>query len=344
MLARTTSLKLGLAATAAALWMMLPAPAPAQQVIQLQTALDPTGIDPNASGAASYQRTQQDQTFNVMVRNIFSSNPVDIFVNDTYVATLHLTQGFGVLDLDANAGDDVPVIAEGDVLTVFDASDQTAILIGTFFRPGQLQATLEPAGVDPNASGAGNYQRTQQDRTLNVTVRSIFSSNPVDIFVNDDYVATLSLVQGNGTLSLDALRGDDVPDIAEGDVLTVFTADDQTAILIGTFIRTQSGQLQATLRPAAPDPNASGAGNYQRTQQDQTFNVMVRNIFSSNPVDIFVNDTYIATLSLGQGSGVLRLDANAGDDVPVITDGDVLTVFDASDQTPILIGRFVRIR
>jgi hypothetical protein len=134
MIVRRTSLSLGPAALAAALLMMLPSRVPAQEVVNLRATLRPSRTDPQASGVASYERAGRHQHLNVEVQGIASSNPVDIFVNDCFVATLDLVRGYGTLDLDTDVGDDVPLINEGDVLSVFDANDERVILLGTFYR------------------------------------------------------------------------------------------------------------------------------------------------------------------------------------------------------------------
>jgi plastocyanin len=95
-------------------------------------SLNPTDIDPNASGDASFEMVPYRSTFGVTVANVSSTNAVDVFVNGNFVGTISLdADGNGALNLNTDNGDMVPALQDGDEVEIFDAADDvTLILIG----------------------------------------------------------------------------------------------------------------------------------------------------------------------------------------------------------------------
>jgi plastocyanin len=98
-----------------------------------------------------------------------------------------------------------------------------------------LSATLGATDIDPNATRAANFTRDPVHATFDVMVESVSSTNAVDVFVNGNFVGTITLdANGNEELSLDSANGDMVPDLQPGDEVEVLDAmDDTTLILVG---------------------------------------------------------------------------------------------------------------
>jgi plastocyanin len=105
--------------------------------VSLAATLDPTNIDPNASGEADYQKGRDGADFTVTVADISSTDVVDVFINGNFVGTIFLNAGGGQLILDTQNGDFVPDLQEGDEVEVVDANDDsTLILVGTLVSTG----------------------------------------------------------------------------------------------------------------------------------------------------------------------------------------------------------------
>jgi hypothetical protein len=95
----------------------------------------PIVTDPRARGHASDYETLGypfDARLAVHVRGIVSTDAVDVVLNGVYLATITLTRGSGRLVLEGLLGVDVPYIATGDVLEIFDAEGGRFLLAGTF--------------------------------------------------------------------------------------------------------------------------------------------------------------------------------------------------------------------
>jgi plastocyanin len=108
------------------------------------------------------------------------------------------------------------------------------------FDPVILTGSLNPADIDPNASGEASFEMVPYRSTLSVVVAAVSSTGVVDVFVNGNFIGTIFLDgNGNGELDLNTDNGDSVPDLQDGDEIEVYDAsDDATLILIGNV---QSG-------------------------------------------------------------------------------------------------------
>jgi hypothetical protein len=105
--------------------------------VRLTATLSPTNIDPDASGEADYEKRPAGAAFSVTVAGVSSTNLVDVFVNRNFVGTIFLSAGGGQLILDTRNGDFVPDLREGDEVEVYDATDDsTLILVGTLVSTG----------------------------------------------------------------------------------------------------------------------------------------------------------------------------------------------------------------
>jgi hypothetical protein len=125
---------------ALALVMALPALARADVTVLHRARLydpqaSPVAIDPMAGGHASDYETLGypfDARLAVHVREIFSTDAVDVVLNGDYLGTITLINGRGRLVLQGLLDIDVPYIATGDILEIFDAEDGRFLLEGTF--------------------------------------------------------------------------------------------------------------------------------------------------------------------------------------------------------------------
>jgi hypothetical protein len=118
---------------ALALVMALPAIARADVTVLHRARL--VAVDPMAGGHASDYETLGhpfDARLAVHVREIFSTDAVDVVLNGDYLGTITLTDGRGKLILQGLLDVDVPYVETGDVIEIFDAEDGTLLLYGTF--------------------------------------------------------------------------------------------------------------------------------------------------------------------------------------------------------------------
>lgn len=88
---------------------------------------------------------------------------------------------------------------------------------------------------DPDAVGQATYVMRPDHSTLSVAVGGVVSTATLDVFVNGNFVGTITLDgDGNGELDLDSANGDNVPALQDGDEIEVYdAADDATLILLG---------------------------------------------------------------------------------------------------------------
>ena len=205
-----------------------------------------------------------------------------------------------------------------------------------------LSGTLFPPDPASAASGKVTYFMQPGRATLSVTAANVIRADAVDVFVNGDFIGTIALdpTNGSGSLNLDTDNGDDVPTLQDGDEIEVFdAADDTRLILIGNVGSTVT--LQGVLFPSDPAQAALGKAVYMMQPGRMTLTVAATNVPSISSLDVFVNGDFIGTLIIDptSGNGKLSLDTDNGDDVPTLQDGDEIEVFDASDDTTlILIG------
>jgi plastocyanin len=102
----------------------------------------------------------------------------------------------------------------------------------------------------------------------------------------------------------------------------------------------QPVELAATLTAGDADPDATGAASFEMRPNRSSFSVAVAVVSSTAAVDVFVNGNPIGTIALDcSGSGALLLDSQQGDTIPQLQAGDEVEVYDAADDTTlILIG------
>jgi plastocyanin len=102
----------------------------------------------------------------------------------------------------------------------------------------------------------------------------------------------------------------------------------------------QPVELTATLTAGDPDPDATGAASFEMRPTRASFSVAVTGVTSTNALDVFINGNPVGSITLDcGGSGALLLDTQQGDTVPPLQGGVEVEVFDAADDTTlILIG------
>jgi plastocyanin len=102
--------------------------------------------------------------------------------------------------------------------------------------PVDLSGSLASQDADdPNATGRAAFEMRANRSTLSVAVTNVVSTTSVDVFVNGNFVGTITLdSNGNGELDLNTANGDMVPNLHDGDEIEVYdAADDVTLILLG---------------------------------------------------------------------------------------------------------------
>jgi plastocyanin len=98
--------------------------------VVLTGSLSPTDIDPNAFGMVAFEAVPYRSTLSVMVGGVTSTNAVDVFVNGAFIGTITLdANGNGELDLNTDNGDTVPNLQDGDEIEVYDAMDDTTLIL-----------------------------------------------------------------------------------------------------------------------------------------------------------------------------------------------------------------------
>jgi hypothetical protein len=104
----------------------------------------------------------------------------------------------------------------------------------TFLHRAPFYAT----DAEPDATGrAFDYETFGYpfDAGLAVRVRDIVSTDTVDVLLNGEYIATITLTDGSGEVELMGLLGQDVPVVNRGDVVDIVNSDDGTVLLEGAF-------------------------------------------------------------------------------------------------------------
>jgi hypothetical protein len=103
----------------------------------------------------------------------------------------------------------------------------------------------------------------------------------------------------------------------------------------------QQVRLEAQLFGSDADPLASGKARFEARADRIRLTVEVEDVSASasGVLAIFANDTLVGMVSIDAfGFADLNLDSRLGDDVPVLQRGDMITVYDAEDGTPIVGG------
>lgn len=132
---RNRTLSLGTSCTVALL-LALPLAAFAGTV-RLGTHLKPTEYEPDASGAALFERHPGHKDpvlrLRVAVAGVASTDLVAVLVNGEFLDLIELSHaGGGHLDLSTAHGHDVPELQEGDIIQIVNAYDgETLLLEGT---------------------------------------------------------------------------------------------------------------------------------------------------------------------------------------------------------------------
>ena len=101
--------------------------------------------------------------------------------------------------------------------------------------------------------------------------------------------------------------------------------------------------LRARLAPTEVEPLASG-----RALTFQTYThpfegglaVRVHDVFTVDTVAVLINNEFVTTILLTDGSGEVKLNSSHGDHVPLILEGDILDIVNPDDGTLLLEGVF----
>jgi len=99
-------------------------------------------------------------------------------------------------------------------------------------------AVLQPTPSEPSASGLAEYFATLHDPptiSLSVEIHDISTTDTVAVLVGDNFVTTVTLIDGSGRTDLATAQGDEVPIVRSGDVIQVINPDDGTVLLEGVF-------------------------------------------------------------------------------------------------------------
>jgi plastocyanin len=98
------------------------------------SAADPD--DPNARGKTEFQARPDRSGLRVKVKHVTSTAFLDVFINGTIVGTIALdARGDGDLVLESRHGDSVPSLQGGDVIDIYDALDDTTLILSGTFAP-----------------------------------------------------------------------------------------------------------------------------------------------------------------------------------------------------------------
>jgi plastocyanin len=108
--------------------------------------------------------------------------------------------------------------------------------------------------------------------------------------------------------------------------------------MVGTVHVMDPVQLSGTLFPPDPASAATGQAADEMRPYRTTLSVGVANVTTTTSVDVFVNGSFIGNIVLdGSGNGELDLNTNNGDMVPTLQDGDEIEVYDAADDTTLIV-------
>jgi hypothetical protein len=207
-----------------------------------------------------------------------------------------------------------------------------------------LDGTLFAADPTLPNSGQVVYDMTADRATLSVTV-NVVRATSVDVFFNGDFIGTIALdpASGSGALNLDTDNGDVVPTLQEDDAIEVF--DGQRPVLDG---RVYAPDTVVAWAPLVPPDLQGGIGqvNYEMRTARTNLSVVVTHVNSAAAVDVFGNGEFIGTIVLDprSGNGELDLDTDNGDMIPTLQVGDEIDVFDAADDTTLLLSGRLRSR
>jgi hypothetical protein len=198
--------------------------------VHLEGTMFPPDPSDAATGQVVYDMQPDRATLSVAVASVSFTDAVNVFLNGDFIGTIALpdpASGSGTLDLDTDNGDDVPTLQDGDEIEVFDANDDTRlILIGNVSSMVVLSGTLFP--FDPARPDTGQvvYEMQPDRATLSVAV-TVIRTDTVDVLVNGDFIGTIALdpTTNRGELNLDTDNGDDVPTLQDGDEIEVFDGE-----------------------------------------------------------------------------------------------------------------------
>jgi hypothetical protein len=101
--------------------------------------------------------------------------------------------------------------------------------------------------------------------------------------------------------------------------------------------------LRARLQPTEAEPLASGRAFTFQTYThpfEGGLRVHVQDVFTVDTVAVLINNEFVTTIPLTDGSGKVKLKSSHGDHVPLILDGDILDIINPEDGTVLLEGAF----
>lgn len=110
--------------------------------------------------------------------------------------------------------------------------------LGALADTGTFDAHLRPNRHLPHASGVAEFDHNPAHETLSltVTVQNTVPHAMVDVLVNGNAVGSFNLDHtGSGHFSLNSLHGDDIPDLGQGDKVTVVDANTGKVLVKGKF-------------------------------------------------------------------------------------------------------------
>jgi plastocyanin len=99
-------------------------------------------------------------------------------------------------------------------------------------------------------------------------------------------------------------------------------------------------KLRTHLGAADPDdPNATGKAEFQMRPDRAGFRLKAKKITSTGFLDVFINGNLVGSIVLdARGDGHLVLETQHGDSVPPLQDGDMIAVYDAMDDTTLILA------
>lgn len=195
------------------------------------------GIRP--SGHVEFRSRDDRQTFKAEVEdvNLPDDTTLSVNINGNPVASLTLDEGFAERELVSRKGDTIPVLQEGDVVTVTDAGGMV-ILSGASPAPRVLlKARLTGPAIDgltPKGLARFRSRGARMDFKVQVERVKLADGTVLTVKLNGAVVGTLTLNLRRGALELNTQDGHTVPAVQAGDAVTVTDADGNV-LLSGTF-------------------------------------------------------------------------------------------------------------
>jgi hypothetical protein len=126
------------AALLAALTPAVPARDGGGDEVRLEAALDPTAVDPGASGLARFESRPDGSELRIDVAGISVTDAVDVFLNGRFRGTIVLDAGgAGRFELNSQDGDRVPSLQEGDEIDLVDANDGVTLILSGILQSAQ---------------------------------------------------------------------------------------------------------------------------------------------------------------------------------------------------------------